>query len=369
MTMRSDEASLDDGRLLTGPEGISPEWLTTVLCRSGAISHPVATCHITRFAEGAALLSRLYRVRLGYASLNARGPQSVVVKLASTEPDQLMVAEVLGLYPREAFVYSQLREQLPYRTPNCHLAVAAEHGRTTTLVLEDLAACSTVDQIAGAPWSVVTDCIDAMAAQHARWSDDRQLEGLGDVLWSLAHPVYPAALPLVFEPGWEVAREVLAGTIDTRLAAFADRWSTECGGLLQRLGREPTLLHGDWRADNLLYDHDQLVVLDFQIAGTGSGAYDLAYFISQSVASEVRRPRHREIVGRYLTALQTRGVRRDRRTVWDDYRAALLVCLVYPIAAFRSWESQNERGRALINRMLSRAADAIEATGALRLVD
>ena len=45
-TMRSDEASLDDGRLLTGPEGISPEWLTTVLCRSGAISHQLATCHI-----------------------------------------------------------------------------------------------------------------------------------------------------------------------------------------------------------------------------------------------------------------------------------------------------------------------------------
>jgi hypothetical protein len=366
MTTRFDNASLDDGPLLTGPEGISPEWLMTVLWRSGAISHPVATCHISRFAEGSALLSRLYRVRLGYASLNARGPRTVVVKLASNEPEQLIVAEVLGLYQREAFVYSQLSEQLPYRTPTCYLAVAAEHGRATTLVLEDLATCSPVDQIAGAPWRVVTDCIDAMAAQHATWSDVRQLEGLGDVLWSLAHPVYPAALSLLFEPGWEVAREVLAGTIDTRLAEFADRWSTECGRLLQRLGREPTLLHGDWRADNLLYDHNELVVVDFQIAGTGSGGYDLAYFISQSVASEVRRPHHREIVGRYVAALEARGVRRDRRTVWDDYRAALLVCLVYPIAAFRSWDSQNERGRALIKRMLSRAANAIEATGALQ---
>ena len=120
MTTRFDNASLDDDPLLTGPEGISPEWLTTVLCRSGAISHPVATCHITRFAEGSALLSRLYRVRLGYASPNARGPRTVVVKLASSDPGQLIVAEVLGLYQREAFVYRQLSEQLPYRTPNCH---------------------------------------------------------------------------------------------------------------------------------------------------------------------------------------------------------------------------------------------------------
>jgi len=368
MKTRSDNAILDDGLLLTEPEGISPEWLTTVLCRSGASSHPVRTCQIRRFAGGSALLSRLYRVQLAYESSNARGPQSLVVKLASIEPDQLTVAEVLGLYRREAFVYSQLCELLPYRTPKCHLAVATEHGRATTLVLEDLATCSPVDQIAGAPWKVVTDCIDAMAAQHATWSDARQREGLGDVLWSLAHPIYPAALSILFEPGWEVARHVLGCTIDPRLAAFAERWSTECGQLLQRLSREPTLLHGDWRADNLLYDRNKLVVIDFQIAGIGSGAYDLAYFTSQSVASEVRGPDHPEIVERYVGALERRGEQRARQAVWDDYRAALLVCLVYPIAAFRSWDSQNERGRALIERMLSRAANAIEATGAMQLL-
>lgn len=355
--------------LLHDPAEITPAWLTDVLRRSGAICDDaeVTACRSTRFAQGAALLSRLYRARIGYDTPNAAGPATVVVKLATVDAEQHFTAELLGLYRREALVYTELRDKLPYRTPRCHLADASTDGRATTVVLEDLGRCRTVDQTVGAPWSVVVDCVDAMAAQHAAWEGDERLGELATLLWPLAHPVYPAALPLLFEPGWAVAREALGDRLDAGLVAFADRWSTECGALLRRLSERPTLLHGDWRADNLFYSGNDLVVADFQIAGVGTGAYDLAYFVSQSVAPVVRRGRDREVVERYVERLAAHGVRRSAADVWEDYRVALLVCLVYPVSSFRSWEAHNARGHALIETMFHRAADAILTTGALEL--
>ena len=56
-------------------------------------------------------------------------------------------------------------------------------------------------------------------------------------------------------------------------------------GLLDDLATEPTtMVHGDWRADNLLFEPDgSVAALDFQLIGTGRGTYDLAYFITQSL--------------------------------------------------------------------------------------
>ena len=232
-------------------------------------------------------------------------------------------------------------------------------------MLEDLGRCRTIDQTAGVSWDAVLDSVDAMASQHAAWDGDERLDGLGARLWPLSHPLYPVALPALFDPGWAVARDRLGDRVDPSLCAFADRWSIDCGSLLRRLGERPTLLHGDWRADNLFYDGGGLVVADFQIAGIGSGTYDLAYFVSQSVEPAVRAGRDRAIVQRYLDRLAAHGRPRDVETVWDEYRAALLVGLVYPVSSFRSWDTQSARGRALIESMFRRAADAILTTGAL----
>ena len=47
------------------------------------------------------------------------------------------------------------------------------------------------------------------------------------------------------------------------------------------------MIHGDFRADNLFFEADgSVAAVDFQLIGTGRGAYDLAYFVTQSITSE-----------------------------------------------------------------------------------
>ena len=355
--------------LIDDPSEITPRWLTAVLRRSGAIGDEstVTICDATRFAEDRARRSRLYRVRVGYESVEAGGPSSLVVKLGTTDPGQHAIAKVLGLYRREAFVYNELRRDLPYRVPRCHLAAVSDDGGHTTLVLEDLGRCRTIDQTIGASWNVILDCVDAMAAQHTAFSDEALLGELAVELWPLAHPVHRAALPKRFDAAWAVAKAALGDQLDAELVHFGDRWSSECGPLLDRLQSHPTLLHGDWRADNLFYDGNELIVSDFQISGIGAGAYDLAHFVSQSVDPDERTGRDRGIVERYVRRLASHGVHHDVEAVWEEYRIALLVCLTHPVTAFRTWSTDNDHRRAVTEAMLLRSADAIRATGALEV--
>ncbi|MFN8035825.1 MAG: phosphotransferase [Acidimicrobiia bacterium] len=352
--------------LLDDPRAITPAWLTGVLRGSSAIdaATAIAHAHVERFGDGSAMLSRLYRIELRYDGSAAGAPRSVVVKLASDDPEQRFTAELLGLYRREALVYRTVVVELPYRTPRCHFAAVSADGAQCTLVLEDLLRCRFADQMRGASRRAVAASIDAMAAQHARWAGDARLDELASTLWPLDHPVYPEALGAVFDAGWARVVDVLGDRIDPRVHALASSWSEQCGTWLHQLAREPTLLHGDWRADNVFFDGPtwQIGMLDFQIAGIGNGAYDLAYFVSQSVAPARQRNRDRPLLERYAARLAQRGAPVDLDRLWHEYRTALRVCLVYPVSLFRSYESRNPRGRALVETMFTRASTALART-------
>ena len=129
---------------------------------------------------------------------------------------------------------------------------------------------------------------------------------------SLGDPIYKAVLPMVFAEGWEKLGKELddpAGHPGGRTRGGPPSMP----GLLDDLATEPTtMVHGDSRADNLLFEPDgSVAALDFQLIGTGRGTYDLAYFITQSLdradaAEHERAPLRPLAVGR-------RGGRRPGR--------------------------------------------------------
>ena len=59
--------------------------------------------------------------------------------------------------------------------------------------------------------------------------------------------------------------------------------------MLATLSTSPTtVIHGDYRADNIFFAADgRTVLLDFQLTGLGSPSYDLAYFVTQSLLPDV----------------------------------------------------------------------------------
>jgi aminoglycoside phosphotransferase (APT) family kinase protein len=133
-------------------------------------------------------------------------------------------------------------------------------------------------------------------------------------------------------------------------------------------GRACTVLHGDYRLDNLFFDHDgEVTVLDWQIVTKGFGGYDFGYFVSQSLSVEARRTHVNDLAALYLHELAQQGVSYDEADFWYDVHRTFIFCLFYPISLMLN-DLSNERTVALVKEMARRSMSAIIDSGALALV-
>ena len=136
--------------------------------------------------------------------------------------------------------------------------------------------------------------------------------------------------------------------------------------MLGQLATQPTLVHGDFRADNTMFDENNgLVLIDFQIIGIANGLYDIAYFMCQSIDRDVRRGHDRELVQLYVDTLRDGGVDTDIERAWRIYQAGVAFCLIKAVTVFRGWDSFGGRQHELITKMLSRTIEAIHDADAL----
>ena len=331
---------------------VTPAWLTEV----AGLSCEVA--EVEQIGVGIGVSSALYRVHLSGAGC----PASVIVKLPALDPAAVFTSTMLRMYIREVTFFERLAADVPVRVPTFHHGQVDEETSRFVVVMEDLAGMRAVDQLEGMQVEDVERAVDALAAWHARWwrsADDLAATG---VTVSLGDPIYPAVLPLVFGEGWQK----MAGEMEVApsISAIAPRFSDAIAGLLDDLSQQPTtMLHGDYRADNILFDADgQPVLLDFQLIGTGSGAYDLAYFVTQSLEPDVAAAQERRLFDRWRDGLRAGGVPEDDLgdDLWLRYRKAALFCLVYPVVACRGMDVSDPRQRALLECMNTRFARAVE---------
>ena len=332
-------------------DDITPEWL------AGATGLPITTATATQIGAGIGVSSALYRVVVDC------DPGSVVIKLPALDEAAVFTSTVLRMYIRECRFFQELAETSPVRVPGCHFSAVDEESSRFVVVMEDLGGMRLVDQVEGMAIADAERAVDELAAWHATWwgkGDGLAADGL---TVSLADPIYPAILPMVFGEGWEKVTSSI--DVPEPIRRVGPRWTDAHAGLLSDLAAGPnTMVHGDYRADNILFSPDGAVaLLDFQLIGTGSGAYDLAYFVTQSLEPDVASANERALFDRWLDGLRAGGVPAgDLDRMWDDYRKAALFCLVYPIVASRGMDLEDPRQRGLVecmNRRFSRAVDEL----------
>lgn len=331
---------------------VTPAWLSDVAGLS------CDQARVEQIGVGIGVSSALYRLHVSGNGC----PDSVIVKLPALDQAAVFTSTMLRMYIREVAFFRRLAPQVPVRVPRFYHGEVDEETSRFVIVMEDLSSLRTVDQLQGMEIGDVEKAVDALAAWHATWwgrADHLVDEG---VAVSLGDPVYPAVLPLVFAEGWQ---KMSAGMdVAPSIGAIAPRFGDAIAGLLEDLSQPPrTLLHGDYRADNILFDDDgEVVLLDFQLTSTGSGAYDLAYFITQSLAPEVAEANERALFDRWREGLRARGVPQDElgEDLWLRYRKAALFCLVYPVVACRGMDLSDRRQRALLDSMNTRFARAVE---------
>lgn len=351
----------------TGIDEVTPEWLTTVLRTSGAIpsTSSVASVANQPFAEGLGFLSHLYESVLTYEG--TPGPDTVIVKFATEAPSQRGIADGLALYQRELRFYREVAERIPLRTPKVHASVMDPETTEFVLVMEDLSALRPMDQITGAGRDDAVRSASALAKfQSAFWGAD--LSDLETTFFPLDNPIHQVVLPQIFGAGWERCKAEGTDVLTPELIAFGDRYVELLPWMLGELSTGQTLVHGDWRADNLLVDGDTPAVVDFQLVGTAAGAYDLAYFMSQSIEPEVRRACEGEVLDAYYGGLDDAGAPYDFVQSGHEFRIAAAFCLIYPVSIFGGWDDVPENGQKLMLAGLRRSVTTIVDHDSLALV-
>ena len=311
---------------------------------------------IEQIGVGIGVSSAVYRARLSGPGC----PDAVVVKLPSLDDAAVFTSTMLRMYLREAGFFSELAAQAPLRVPACYHASADQDTSQFVLVMEDLGGLRAVDQVVGMTVPDAERAVDGLAQWHATWW--RQADELAEagLTVSLGDEIYKAVLPIVFAEGWEKLGAELE--IPAGIRAVGLRWVEAMPRLLDAMAEAPTtMIHGDYRADNLFFEADgSVAAVDFQLIGTGHAAYDLAYFVTQSLDPADASSHEQALFDRWIAGLAGAGVpAADRAGCWELYRVAALFCLVYPVVAWRGMDATDQRQRDLATVMLQRFERAV----------
>ena len=135
-----------------------------------------------------------------------------------------------------------------------------------------------------------------------------------------------------------------------------------------------TLIHGDFRMDNLMFGtkatHSPLAVIDFQGALRCKGIQDVAYLLSHNMDPAECRANERRLVELWRSTLEAKGVKGyTAEQAWDDYKRAVLYLWVYVAVIAGTLDPSNERGKAFMSAMVGRSSAAIRDLKLMDLLD
>jgi hypothetical protein len=220
------------------------------------------------------------------------------------------------------------------------------------------------DQIVGCSAGDAETVIDAIAGHHTYWWESDQFAEL-PWLKTYSTPPFSSVLAGNFEAAWPRFLDIIGADLPTPLLAFGEVFPSLVPWYLAEISRPPnTFLHGDLRLDQLFFavqaaDH-RVTALDWQMTSKGRGAYDIAYFLSQSLTTESRRACEDKLIARYAELLCERGIHYPADELRRDYRITTAWCFAYPVIGAGGIDVANDRGLQLLRTMLARAVSAIE---------
>ncbi|KAA0112189.1 phosphotransferase [Mycolicibacterium sp. P1-5] len=344
------------------PQAVTAGWLSEVL------DADVRECRLEQIGIGVGLLGRLFRVHLD----GSGGPESVVMKFPTLdERARTNVCEDMEFYVRETGFYRDIGLANPLAPARAYFVGFDPKTHDFVLVLEDLGRLRLADQTAGCAVADAETVIEAIADHHAYWWENERLASY-PWLKSYCTPPMPAIMARNFEAAWPRFLSEFGAELSPELRAFGERFPALVPWYLEQIDHQPrTFLHGDLRLDQLFFATEPgdppVTALDWQVTSAGRGAYDIAYFLSQSLATETRRSCETELIERYAQRLAKGGILYPAEELIRDYRLTTAWCFAYPVIGTGQTEIGTERQRTLLQTMLVRAALAIEDHDALSL--
>jgi len=342
---------------------VDAAWLDSVLRRNGVLT----TARITDVAaselgQGVGIMAEVSRLSIRYDAADSGAPASVIAKFPSADPVNLGVARSLYFYPREVAFYTKLAQYSPIRTPRLLHAELDMTDHGFVLLLEDLRGATMGDQVAGLTLPQAEAAITAIGRLHGTWWGKVD-SGDMDALFDFANPQYCAAVQAGYQGFVAPALNNFSDCYSDYTKKTAEAMAPVAARVIEALASgERTFVHGDYRADNLLFGPalgtDGLAAVDWQISGRSGPLYDVAYLICNSVPTACRHEAEQTLLRRYHDTLLRMGVTGfSFDACWQAYRFAVLCGLFVAIFTTGGMDVGNQRGLEMV-RAAARRVDA-----------
>jgi hypothetical protein len=301
------------------PQEITADWLTEILAPSGLIgSARIAGTRMARIGEDESFTGgRLYRIELVCAE---QAGLSVVAKFSPLDP--VLALQFGPANAREVSFYQNRAATTWQHVPHLHFGQHDPGTQSSLLILEDIKDSRTVPFLNGCDEADARSVVSALAAVHARWWGTTDTDSLSRLppddnrSFQACWAAYPST----------VARHLGPDLLTKPFIAFGDFLASHQSAVFgSLLNRGPlTCLHRDLHIDNVMFRRSHgpevPVLIDWQMAGPGPGAYDLAYLMISSMPPALRRRTEREIVAFYHAELVSHGVSGyPANACWQDY--------------------------------------------------
>jgi len=355
---------------------LTAEWLTRALRDSGAAqSSSIISFDSKVVGEGTGFLGELAQLTLHYDLAEPGAPSSLIAKFPAASRENREVAMYFRFYERETGFYEHIAPHVQLRTPRCYFNAFNPVGGDFLLLLEDLSPAAVGDQVAGCSIEQVQLAVRELATFQAAWWNSPNLDALEwiprfDAEWQIE------ALEQNYEPCWPAFVDFVGSQLTPTLRDAGVRLGKSTRSIMNRIASENpiTIVHGDYRLDNMFFATDRggprFAVIDWQISSRSMGVFDVAYFVTGTLPSGERRAHEREILTAYHDTLVEHGVTGySFEQCWQDYRTATLFLFVYSVIAAGSIDMANQRGVTLFSTIAQRTLSAIDDLKAYEMLD
>ena len=342
------------------PVGVGPAGLTEALRRASALPGDASVREITVENARSTILSRIFRLRLGYDRIAPGAPSSVILKTGLPE----RAGSGWNAGRQEVAFYTDVAAAMsPPLVPCCFEAHWDTETETWRLLLEDL----TETHYIATTWPLpptMEQCakmIERRARFHAAWWDDPRLGiSVGNV------PDVNAIANLLQTLAERLARfsDRVGDGFSPERRAFYERLLAAAPRLLSRRSSHSnqTIMQGDAHVWNCFLPRDgsdDIRFFDWDSWRIGAGSDDLAYMMAIHWYPDLRRRFEGPLLDHYHAALIAQGVKSyDRKALDDDYRLSVLWRSTTPI-----WQATNNIPPVIWWNNLERVLLAVDDLG------
>jgi aminoglycoside/choline kinase family phosphotransferase len=349
---------MTDGKLAIAetPEALTPEWLTAALAAGGHLGEARVVAAVTT-PVGTGQMCDSVRVALTYDA-PTEAPPTLVAKQPAADPTSRATALSLRSYEKEVRFYQELAPTLAVRTPGVLYADIDPATAGFVLLMEDLAPATAGDQLAGCDAEAAALAVRELVNLHApRWGD----ESLTALDW--LHSDSPDGRELaatMLGMLWDGFRQRYADAVLPHVSVAGEALFTGMRAYLGGSASPATVVHGDYRLDNLLFSPGPATrlagVVDWQTCALGPGVRDVAYFLGAGLDPAERARVEEAMVRDYHAGLEAAGVAGYAwDTCWEEYRLGSFAGLLMAVGASMMVE-RTDRGDQMFLTMADRHA-------------